>query len=60
MEYQVEYPNSALLEVRLRVQTWTKSKMGKEALETPIAIAEDPLPLTLRSKLKDHAVGHTY
>ena len=60
MEYQVEYPNSALLEVRLRVQTWTTSKMGKEALEAPLAIEEDPLPPALRLKLKDHAEGHTY
>ena len=60
MEYQVEYPNSALLEARLRVQTWTTTKMGKEALEAPLAVAEDPLPPTLRSKLKDHVEGHTY
>ena len=60
MEYQVEYLNSALLEALLRVQTWTTKKMGKEALEAPLAIAEDPLPPTLRSKLKEHAEGHTY
>ena len=60
LEYQVEYPNSALLEARLRVQTWTTSKMGQETLEAPLAIAEDPLPPPLRSKLKDHAEGHTY
>ena len=34
--------------------------IGQEALEAPLAIAEDPLPPTLRFKLKDHAKGHTY
>ena len=53
MEYQVEYLSSALLEARLRVQTCTTSKLGQEVLEAQLAIAEDPLPPTLRSRLKD-------
>ena len=60
MEYEVQYPPSALLEARLRVQSWTTDRMGKEILEAPLSISDDPLPKELRKIMKSHAEGFTY
>ena len=54
-EYTVEYPSSGLLEARLHVKIWQDEEM-----EAPMSLNSDPLPPTLRSKLKEAAEGYSY